>query len=491
MYAEGHEYLLTAANLLKGDAMKILVAIANYGTKNVEYAKLLIKEFRSLPFAVDIVILSEAPKDYGEDVAVLVGLPSKDPWSLPFGHKKLFADNLDKYDVFIYTEDDILITEKNISAFLKASAQIGDPFLPGFVRYERHPDGKKNYPDVFGVHHWLPGTVARSGEYVFAKFSNEHSACFILTQPQLRSAIASGGFLVPPHSGRYDLICSAGNDPYTRCGFERVVCLSHLQEFELHHISNAYLNRLGVDEETYRLQIAALLEILERKRSKEELFPTQKPLPTPWWDRDYYEPCRDDVVNLIPADAGEILSVGCGWGATESHLMETGRRVVAIPLDSVIGKLAESKGIEVTVPNFGKVFDGFRDRQFDAIVLSEVVQHLPDPVDVFARLGTLLKENGVLVGSVPNLGLTRRLSRRLFARNRQTALLKGRYPETALNFTSAATVKTWLKASGLQLLEVRYENYATSHPLSRLAPYLPGVLTASNIVFSAVRTPPD
>jgi hypothetical protein len=79
----------------------------------------------------------------------------------------------------------------------------------------------------------------------------------------------------------------------------------------------------------------------------------------------------------------------------------------------------------------------------------------------------------------------------LFARNRQTALLKGRYPETALNFTSAATVKTWLKASGLQLLEVRYENYATSHPLSRLAPYLPGVLTASNIVFSAVRTPPD
>ena len=193
--------------------MKILVAIANYGVKNIEYAKRLIHEFQSMPFDVDIFVLSEVPKNYGLNVTVLVGLPSKDPWSLPFAHKKLFAENIDKYDVFIYTEDDVLIKTENILAFLSATEQINDGLLPGFIRYELYPDGKKNYPDIFGLHHWLPGSVAKCGDYVFAKLSNDHSACYILTQAQLQKAFISGGFLVPPHSGRYDLICSPGTLP--------------------------------------------------------------------------------------------------------------------------------------------------------------------------------------------------------------------------------------------------------------------------------------
>jgi len=126
--------------------MKILVTIANYGMKNVEYAKQLIQEYRSMPFDVDIFVLSEAPKNYGPDVTVLVGLPSKDPWSLPFAHKQLFAKNVDKYDLFIHTEDDTLIRQENIIAFLKATEAIDDKFIPGFIRYELYPNGKKKLP---------------------------------------------------------------------------------------------------------------------------------------------------------------------------------------------------------------------------------------------------------------------------------------------------------------------------------------------------------
>jgi 2-polyprenyl-3-methyl-5-hydroxy-6-metoxy-1,4-benzoquinol methylase len=480
--------------------MKILVSITNFGMKNVEYAKQLIQEYRSMPFDVDIFVLSDAPKNYGNDVTVLVGFPTKDPWSLPFVHKKLFAENIDRYDVFIYTEDDVLIRMENILAFLKAAEQIGGTLLPGFVRYERYPNGKKNYPDVFGTHHWIPGSVRKSGDYISARFSNEHSACYILTQSQLRSAVASGGFLVPPHSGRYDLICSAGNDPYTQCGFDRVICLSHLQEFELHHLPNAYLNRVGIDEDGYQLQIEALLEILDKKRSNEELFSTQKSLATSWWDRDYYEQCRDDILLLMPSDAKEILSVGCGWGATETDLINDGRRVSAIPLDSVIGKLAESKGINVCLPNFEQAFEALGDKRFDAIVISEVIQHLSHPVEILSKLGTLLKVNGVMLGSVPNLSLIRRLSRRLLAKNRKTALISCHFHNTALNLTDRATMKRWLRASGLKLLTLRYENtgtknptfkdskYGTLHPLAVLASYMPGALAASNIVFSAERT---
>jgi len=207
-------------------------------------------------------------------VTVLVGLPSSDPWSLPFGHKNLFAENLGRYDLFIYAEDDTLITTHNVVAFLRAINAIKQDLIPGFVRYELHSDGRRNYPDVYSHYHWVPGSVARSGDFAFARFSNDHAACYILTQRQLRNAIASGGFLVPPHSGRYDLICSAGTDPYTQCGFGRVVCFSHLRDFEVHHLSNVYVNRVGLDEDAYKLQLEALADILEQQRSSGELFAT-------------------------------------------------------------------------------------------------------------------------------------------------------------------------------------------------------------------------
>ena len=51
----------------------------------------LIEEYRSMSFKIDIVILSNIAKQFASDIEVIVGLPSRDPWSLPFCHKKLFA----------------------------------------------------------------------------------------------------------------------------------------------------------------------------------------------------------------------------------------------------------------------------------------------------------------------------------------------------------------------------------------------------------------
>ncbi|MGZ8941493.1 MAG: class I SAM-dependent methyltransferase [Methylobacter sp.] len=467
--------------------MNIMVAIANYGTKNVEYVKKLIQEYQSMPFDVDIYILSEAPKDYGKQATIIVGLPSKDPWSLPFAHKRLFADNIDKYDIFIYTEDDTLIRKENIQAFLRASEKLGEDILPGFIRYELYPNGKKNYTDIHGPYHWIPGSVGRVGEYTFAKLSNHHSACYILTQGQLRKAIDSGGFLVLPHSGRYDLICSAGTDPYTQCGFTRAICLSHLQDFELHHLSNAYLNRVGLDENGYKLQIEALQEVFDKNRPDRELFITEKPLATPAWDKNYYEPCRYDIVRMISDSAQDILSVGCGSGLTEAHLQENGKRVMAIPLDSVIGRLAEDQGISVLPPDFEQAFETLAGNKFDAIVLPDILQHLSNPVEILTKLGAFLSMEGVLVGSVPNLTISRRLFGRLLSKSNKFAELNGRFNNTRLNMTSVATLKEWLKASGFHVLELQYNEINPSSRLSWLIPYLPSYVIASSIVVVAKR----
>src|SRR5579864_6254290 len=206
--------------------MNILVAIASYGTTHDQYLNRLIAEYRSMRHRVDIVVLTEAPKSMGPDVEVKVGLPTKDPWSLPFAHKQLFADRVNDYDLFIYSEDDHLITEQHVEAFLNASKVLPETEIAGFLVIEKAQGGKLNFCGFLAHFHWDPASVRSRGNQMFAHFTNEHSACYMLTQAQLRRAILSGGFLVGPHQGKYDLLCSAATDPYTQCGFTKVICIS-------------------------------------------------------------------------------------------------------------------------------------------------------------------------------------------------------------------------------------------------------------------------
>src|ERR1700688_3328102 len=156
---------------------KLLVAIASYGTSNDRYLARLIEEYRSMSYSVDVVVLSNIKKPVPAGVELVVGLPTKDPWSLPFGHKKLFADRVEKYDLFIYTEDDTLITEKNIASFLRASEALPPNEIPGFLRVEKGSKGQLILADVHAHFHWDPRSVRTRGEHTLAFFTCEHSAC--------------------------------------------------------------------------------------------------------------------------------------------------------------------------------------------------------------------------------------------------------------------------------------------------------------------------
>ena len=241
--------------------MRILVAIASYGTRNDPYLAQIIRQYRSLPFAVDVVVVSNLSKEVGPGVEVIVGLPGKNPWSLPFAHKRIFAERQERYDLFIYSEDDILITEGNIRAFLVASEVLPNEEIAGFLRFERDQDSAIRFVDALGAFHWDPSSVVTRSGQTFAFFTNEHSASYILTRHQLRRAIASGGFLVAPYEGKYDLLCTAATDPYTRCGLKKMICISSLDDFLVHHLSNRYVGKYGLEKADFYRQIDALLRI--------------------------------------------------------------------------------------------------------------------------------------------------------------------------------------------------------------------------------------
>src|SRR4051812_20376066 len=121
--------------------IRMLVALTSYGTANDNYLSRLIEEYRSMPFDVDIVVLSNLSKVPAPDIEVLVGFPGKNPWSLPFPHKKVFAERLEHYDFFVYSEDDMLMTETNLRALMKVNEVLRDDEIAGFLRSEKGQNG--------------------------------------------------------------------------------------------------------------------------------------------------------------------------------------------------------------------------------------------------------------------------------------------------------------------------------------------------------------
>lgn len=427
--------------------MKILVAIANYGTKNDSYLARLLTEYRSMAHEVDFVLLSNIAKNLGPDVEVRVGLPSEDPWSLPFGHQQIFAERLSKYDLFIYSEDDTLVTERNVRAFVEASSALPENEIPGFLRYEQGPDGQINYCDVHGGYHWDSQFVGSRGKYTVAFFTNEHAACYLLTRQQLQRAVESGGYLVGPHKGKYDLLCTAATDPYTQCGFKKVICISDLDDFLLHHLPNRYIGNLGAEGAVVRRQVDVLLKMARNGGGRATLFSTETKLKDGRYSKDYYEPIRPDVVSAIPISTRSILSIGCGSGATETTLAKKGLRVVAVPIDPVIAAGLENEGVELAKGDLKTVRGQLAGEKFDCLLISNVLHLVDDPVRWLTSFKDLLSAGATVIAVVPNLSKLPVIWGRVRGEGRFKDL--GSFERSGVHVTSHGIVERWFKRAGI------------------------------------------
>lgn len=383
-------------------AVRLLVVIASFGSRNRDLLRRVIHRYQQMPFAVDIVVVSEAPKDLGPGVRVVVGLPSSNPWSLPFVHKRVFQQNRDRYDLFAYSEDDIEITEENIRAFLDLTPTLAHDEIAGFLRYEVDRVGARSLPDVHGAFHWKPSSVRVRGPHVVAEFTNEHAAFYLLTRQQLTTAIASGGFLREPYSGKYDMLCTAATDPYTSCGFRKVVCVSSLPRFLIHHLSNRYAGAVGQSEREFAVQIGALMQIARGERSTAQLLDGITLNPVDDAGLDYYEKANATLLGFVPDSATEVLCIASGRGNLEHKLLQSGRRVTALPLDAIIGAHLESAGASVVHGNFLDSVRQLAGRHFDCVILPALLNVVSCPGEIVLTCSKLLRPGGIFLLYGPN-----------------------------------------------------------------------------------------
>jgi 2-polyprenyl-3-methyl-5-hydroxy-6-metoxy-1,4-benzoquinol methylase len=109
----------------------------------------------------------------------------------------------------------------------------------------------------------------------------------------------------------------------------------------------------------------------------------------------------DASVFYLPAlSEGRLLEVGCGRGATLKEMADLGWRVEGVDFDANSVRNARSKGL--TVHHGDLIGQKYEDNIFDAIVMSHVIEHVPNPLEVLQESFRVLKPGGTLVVLTPN-----------------------------------------------------------------------------------------
>ena len=97
---------------------------------------------------------------------------------------------------------------------------------------------------------------------------------------------------------------------------------------------------------------------------------------------------------------GKFLDVGCGSGSALAALQARGWHVRGIDFDSAAVAVAKLQGFDVSVGSLAE--HHFQDNTFDALLMSHVIEHVPDPIADLSECRRVLKPGGYLIVITPN-----------------------------------------------------------------------------------------
>ncbi len=115
------------------------------------------------------------------------------------------------------------------------------------------------------------------------------------------------------------------------------------------------------------------------------------------------------VASLINRDSGKLLDIGARTAKLKNHVSgKIDYHALDFYNKGDIGEL-KRKGIKAMNGSIEKI--PFEDKHFDIIILTEILEHLPNPGISLEEVRRVLKDDGVVVVSVPNCDLRRRIYR--------------------------------------------------------------------------------
>jgi len=106
------------------------------------------------------------------------------------------------------------------------------------------------------------------------------------------------------------------------------------------------------------------------------------------------------VLDLLEVENGRVLDIGCGPGV--QFCGHAGNhRFTGVDISAKALKHARENGYETVMCDLARSLP-FADQQFDVVVLSDILEHLVDPLALIKEAWRVLRLDGYAVVSVPN-----------------------------------------------------------------------------------------
>ena len=151
---------------------------------------------------------------------------------------------------------------------------------------------------------------------------------------------------------------------------------------------------------------------------------------------------------------GRVLDVGCSTGYLASRLQARGATVVGLELDERAAAEARSFCEAVHVGDVETMELPFEPASFDTIVCGDFIEHVRDPQTFLARIRPLLRIDGQLVLSTPNIANWAMRLGLLFGRFRYTEW--GILDRTHTHLFTRKTLTECLQSAGYRVTVFDY-----------------------------------
>lgn len=161
-----------------------------------------------------------------------------------------------------------------------------------------------------------------------------------------------------------------------------------------------------------------------------------------------------------------ILDIGCGSGNISLPLSYLGYQVIALDAFKEATWEIEKKNPPLNLKIVNESFENFSSQnKYDVIITSEFLEHTQQPKKALEKARLLLKDNGLLIITVPNGWSVEEMIRRLFLSNYVLIKLKKLFKKKLiekeiqtpaqsphLHFWSLAKVTRLIKSAGFIIL---------------------------------------
>ena len=182
---------------------------------------------------------------------------------------------------------------------------------------------------------------------------------------------------------------------------------------------------------------------------------------------------RDDIVKLIPYGIRKVLDIGCSTGVLGENIKRRNdAEVIGVELDEAMGNVAKEKLDRVIVDDIEKISLShyFSSNYFDCIIFADILEHLRDGWKVLKKSVNLLRDNGVIIASIPNIRHYSTILSLLF-RGIWPYRDRGIHDRTHLRFFTLKNIREMFEDAALEIITIerKYRIIEKPHRYNRFS----------------------